>query len=259
MTVTNLERVALVRDPSSRLAEGLVTHIERQPVDLGLARKQHAAYIDALRDNGWRSQPVDPADDHPDSVFVEDALVVFGGLAIITRPGAESRRGETAAAEAAVTALGLEVARITGPGTLDGGDVLQAGRTVFVGRGGRTNAEGIRQLRRILDGRGKAVVAVPLREVLHLKSAVTRLPDGTFLMWPGYVDPILFGPVRMVPEESGAHVVPLGRDKVLLAASAPQTADLLADLGFTPVPVDISEYEKLEGCVTCLSVLVGER
>lgn len=246
--------IALVRRPSSRLAEGLVTHISRTPVDVGLARRQHDAYGAALGDAGWTVRDVVPAEDCPDSVFVEDTVVVCGSQAILTRSGAPQRRPETPGTESAVRAAGLRVARIEAPGTLDGGDVLQVGDVVYVGRGERTNGEGIRQLRRLLTGR--TVVPVPLGPVLHLKSAVTALPDGTFLTWPGLVDTALFPAVRTVDEEPGCHVVPLGGDRVLIAASAPKTAALLDDLGFTTVVVDISEFEKLEGCVTCLSVLV---
>jgi dimethylargininase len=153
----------------------------------------------------------------------------------------------------------LRTARIEEPGTLDGGDVLQAGRSVYVGRGGRTNGAGIRQLRALLAPLGRTVIAVPLGEVLHLKSAVTALPDGTFLLLPHLVPAGLFPAVRPVGEEGGCHVVPLGGDRVLIAASAPRTAQLLDDLGFTPVVVDISEFEKLEGCVTCLNVLLPGR
>ena len=135
--------------------------------------------------------------------------------------------------------------------------MLQAGHTVYVGRGARTNGEGIRQLRSLLAPLGRTVIAVPLGEVLHLKSAVTALPDGTFLLLPELVQARLFPPaVRLVAEEGGSHVVPLGGDRVLIAASASRTAELLDDLGFTPIVVDISEFEKLEGCVTCLSVLL---
>jgi dimethylargininase len=158
-----------------------------------------------------------------------------------------------------VRSLGLRTARIQQPGTLDGGDVLQAGHTVYVGRGGRTNGAGIRQLRALLAPLGRTVIAVPLGNVLHLKSAVTALPDGTFLLLPQLVPAGLFPAVRSVAEEDGCHVVPLGGDRVLIAASAPRTAELLDDLGFAPVVVDISEFEKLEGCVTCLSVLLPGR
>src|SRR5260370_21973223 len=140
-----------------------------------------------------------------------------------------------------------------------GGDVLQAGHTVYVGRGGRTNGAGISQLRALLAPLGRTVIAVPLGNVLHLKSAVTALPDGTFLLLPRLVPAGLFPAVRPVDEEGGCHVVPLGGDQVLIAESAPRTAELLDDLGFTPVVADISEFEKLEGCVTCLSVLLPGR
>jgi dimethylargininase len=267
--------VALVRRPGHRLAEGLVTHIERSAVDVGLAGRQHEAYLAALSGSGWRVREVEPAEDCPDSVFVEDAVVVCGQLAVLTRPGAPQRRPELAGVERAVRELGLRVARIEAPGTLDGGDVLQVGTTVYVGQGGRTDADGLRQLGELLAPEGRAVVGVPLGRVLHLKSAVTALPDGTVLMFPGLLEAAAFpgealgvlgyaknrlrlrSPgVRAVPEESGCHVVPLGGDRVLLAASAPRTAGLLRDLGLVPVVVDIGEFERLEGCVTCLSVLV---
>jgi len=150
----------------------------------------------------------------------------------------------------------VRVARITEPATLDGGDVLQVGRTVYVGRGGRTNGEGVRQLRALLAPLGRTVVAVGLGEVLHLKSAVTALPDGSLLGLPGVLDLARLPGVRVPPEAAGAHVVPLGGSTALIAASAPRTALWLGDLGFDLEVVDIGEFEKLEGCVTCLSVLI---
>ncbi|MGW3019736.1 dimethylargininase [Streptomyces longwoodensis] len=250
---------ALIRRPGPRLAEGLVTHVEREDVDVDLAVEQWEAYAQALRTHGWETVEVEPADDCPDAVFVEDAVVVFRNLALITRPGAESRRGETAGVEEAVARLGCSVNWIWEPGTLDGGDVLKVGDTVYVGRGGRTNAAGVQQLRAAFEPLGARVVAVPVSRVLHLKSAVTALPDGTVIGHIPKVDrPSLFPRFLSVPEESGAHVVLLGGDRLLLAASAPRTAELLTDLGFEVVVVDISEFEKLEGCVTCLSVRLRE-
>jgi len=249
----------LVRAPSSRLAEGIVTHIGRTAVDVALARVQHGAYAEALAASGWMVQQAPAAEDCPDSVFVEDTVVVCEDLAVLARPGAAARRAEVAGVAGILRSLGLRTARIQEPGTLDGGDVLQAGYTVYVGRGGRTNGEGIRQLRALLAPLGRTVIAVPLGNVLHLKSAVTALPDGTFLLLPRLVPAELFPAVRPVAEDGGCHVVPLGGDRVLIAASAPHTAGLLGDLGFTPVVVDISEFEKLEGCVTCLSVLLPGR
>jgi dimethylargininase len=208
---------------------------------------------------GWAIREVAAADDLPDCAFVEDTVVILGDLAVLARPGAAERRAEVAGADAAVHALGLEVARIEAPGTLDGGDVLQVGRTVYVGRGGRTNAEGIRQLRRHAATRGRTVVPVRLQGVLHLKSAITALPDGTFVTAdPSVFDPSPFPTMRLVPEQAGAHVVPIGGGGIVMAASAPRSAETFADLGFDVVAVDIGEFEKREGCVTCLSVLVGD-
>ncbi|MFC5212840.1 dimethylargininase [Streptomyces coerulescens] len=250
---------ALVRRPSPRLAEGLLTHIEREKVDVDLAVEQWEAYTEALRTHGWETIEVDPADDCPDSVFVEDTVVMYRNVALIARPGAESRRGETEGVEEAVASLGCSVNWIWEPGTLDGGDVLKVGDTIYVGRGGRTNAAGVQQLRAVFEPLGARVVAVPVSKVLHLKSAITALPDGTILGRIPQLDaPSLFPRFLPVPEESGAHVVLLGGDKLLIAASAPKTAELLADLGHETVPVDISEFEKLEGCVTCLSVRLRE-
>ncbi|MGV9451995.1 dimethylargininase [Streptomyces sp. NPDC003635] len=250
---------ALVRRPSPRLAEGLVTHIEREKVDVDLAKEQWEAYVEALRTHGWETVEVDPADDCPDSVFVEDTVVMYKNVALITRPGAEARRAETIGVEEAVASLGCSVNWIWEPGTLDGGDVLKVGDTIYVGRGGRTNAAGVQQVRAAFEPLGARVVAVPVSKVLHLKSAVTALPDGTVIGHIPKVDrPALFPRFLSVPEEAGGHVVLLGGHKLLISASAPKTAEFLADLGHEPVVVDISEFEKLEGCVTCLSVRLRE-
>ncbi|MGI5322133.1 dimethylargininase [Actinomadura nitritigenes] len=245
---------ALVRPPGPRLAEGIVTHIGRRPVDTALAARQHEAYVAALRASGRRVRAVPPADDHPDAVFVEDTVVVCGDLAVLGRSGETRRRGETSGTEQAVRELGLRVERIKAPGTLDGGDVLCVGDTVYVGRGARTNEEGICQLAHLLGGR--RVVPVDTRGCLHLKSAMTALPDGSLVGVPEMVDTSVLPFIRVVPEPAGAHVVPLGPDHVLMSASAPRTAARFAADGLRVTSVDISEFEALEGCVTCLSVLV---
>ena len=240
------------------MAQGLVTHAERVPADPALAARQHEAYVAALADAGWAIREVVPADVLPDSAFVEDTVVVCGELAVLARPCAPVRRAEVAGTEKAVRALWLEIERIEEPGTLDGGDVLRVGTTLYVGRGGRTNAEGIRQFRELAGPRGFTVVAVPLDHVLHLKSAITALPDGTIVVAdPSALDTSALAPLRTVPEEAGSHVVPIGGSSILLAASAPRSAELFADWGFDPIVVDIGEFEKLEGCVTCLSVLIA--
>ncbi len=245
---------ALVRSPSSRLAQGMVTHLERVAVEPVLAEEQWQNYVEALDDAGWQTVQVPPIDESPDGVFVEDTVVMIGDVAVLTHPGADSRRAEVDGAGHTLADLGYPIERI-GHGTLDGGDVLKVGRTVYVGRTLRTSAAGIASLRAICAPLGYTVVAVPVSKVLHLKSAVTALPDGSIIGYPPLVDdPGFFPHFRPMPEEGGSHVVDLGDGRMLMASSAPRSAELIADLGFTPVQVDISEFEKLEGCVTCLSV-----
>jgi dimethylargininase len=248
-------RRVLVRRPSPRLAEGLLTHIERTPVDVDLALRQWTSYAEALRAEGWRTIEVESADDCPDAAFVEDTVVVYGDLAVISRPGADQRRPETAGTEKTLRGLGYRIERIESPGTLDGGDVLKHDNRVWVGLSGRTNRAGVDQLRAHFRSFGAEVVGVPVAKVLHLKSAVTALPDGTVVGYPQLVDdPSVWPSFLPVPEEGGSHVVILGPEAVLMSASAPRSRELFEARGLRTVVVDISEYEKLEGCVTCLSV-----
>jgi dimethylargininase len=250
-----VNRRALVRRPGPSLDEGLLTHLERVPVDAEKARRQWFAYVAALQSEGWELHEVDPADDCPDAVFVEDTAVVYGDLAVITRPGADERKPETDGTEKALSGLGYTIAHIEQPGTLDGGDVLKHGGTVWVGVGGRTNQAGVDQLSTLLSPLGATVVGVPVTKVLHLKSAVTALPDGTVVGYDPLVDDATtFAAYLSVPEEPGAHVVLLDGSTVLMSASAPRTRELFESRGLRVVAVDISEYEKLEGCVTCLSI-----
>ena len=248
-------KVALVRAPASTLADGLVTHIKRKKVDLELADQQWDAYVAALNAAGWMTVEVEPRDDLADSVFIEDTVVMLGKLAVISNPGADSRKPEIEATEATLRDLGVEIDRIVSPGALDGGDVLKVGKTIYVGRGGRTNGEGIRQLRAIAAKQGYTVVAVPVTKALHLKTAVTALPDGTVIGYPPLVDDQgIFDRFLPVPEAHGTAVVVLAPDTVLMSSSAPKSAELFRELGYRVITVDISEFEKLEGCVTCLSV-----
>lgn len=254
---------ALVRRPGPKLADGLVTHIERSPIDVDLALEQWERYVAALTEHGWTTHEVEPADDCADAVFVEDAVVVFDDLAVVTRPGAESRQPETAGAGAAAAAAGLEIHRITDPGTLDGGDVLKVvtdeQKTAYVGVGGRTNPQAVAQLAFLLSPRGWFVRPVPVHKVLHLKSAVTALPDGTIIGYPDLVDDATaFDRFLAVPEPEGAHVVLVGGNRLLMSSNAPRSAELFRSLGYEPVGVDIGEFEKLEGCVTCLSVRIRD-
>jgi dimethylargininase len=250
-----VEKRALVRRPGPALAEGLVTHIARTPVDGDLAVRQWQGYVDALRAEGWETVEVPPADDCPDAVFVEDTVVVHGDLAVLARPGADRRRPEVPGTEETLRQLGYRIDRIEAPGTLDGGDVLEHDGTVWVGTGGRTDDAGAQQLAALLSPLGARVVPVPVSRVLHLKSGVTALPDGTVIGHEPLVDdPARWPSFLPVPEAEGAHVVPLDGSTVLMSASAPATRALLEGRGLRVVAVDITEFERLEGCVTCLSV-----
>ncbi|MBS1697109.1 MAG: N(G),N(G)-dimethylarginine dimethylaminohydrolase [Actinobacteria bacterium] len=249
----------LVRRPSPRLADGELTHLERVPVDPELAQRQWEAYVEVYRSLGWDVVDIEPDDTHADGVFVEDTVVMFGDLALLTRPGADSRRGEIDTTRAALERAGIPFAEIEAPGTLDGGDVLKVGRTVYVGQTLRTNPEGIRQMDALLAPRGWTVVPVQVTRVLHLKSGVTALPDGTVIGYPPLVDDASIYPRFLaVPEEHGTAVVVLDDRTVLMSSDAPQSAQLFRDRGLTVITTPITEFEKLEGCVTCLSVRVRD-
>jgi dimethylargininase len=248
---------ALVRAVPDTLADGELTYLERQPVDVSVARGQHRAYRALLASLGVDVVELPPLPDHPDSVFVEDVLVVVDDLAIITRPGAPSRRGEIVGLRAALEPLGLRVAELAAPATLDGGDVLQIEDTLYVGRTTRTNAAAHAQLAALVEPLGRRVVPVDVTGCLHLKTAAGALPDGALLYVDGWVDATAFGdrPAIAVPEPSGADVLLVG-DVVVLLVSAPLTRELISERGFRTEPIDLSELEKVEAGPTCPSVLL---
>ena len=250
-------KLALVRRPSHKMADGIVTHIEKSAVSYDLGLRQWEGYVKALNDNGWETVEVEPAPDCPDSVFIEAPVFVYGDLAIITRSGAPERRAEVAGVEKAVRDAGYRVAYIKEPGTVDGGDILKFDGKVWVGQtpGGRTNEEGVRQLAEYLKEFDAEVIPVEMTKVLHLKSGVTALYDGTVVGYKPLVDdPTVWDKFMEVPEEPGSHVVLLEDNKILMSAAAPKSKELFESMGYEVVAVDIGEYEKLEGCVTCLSV-----
>lgn len=249
----------LVRRPSPKLEDGEITHIERTPVNADLALAQWHDYTDAFRERHWEVVEIAPADTHPDGVFVEDTVVMFGDRAVLTRPGADSRRDEIDTTRETLLRLGIEFDEITAPATLEGGDVLKVGDTVYVGRSSRTNAAAIQQLRELLEPRRWRVIEVPVTRCLHLKTGITALPDGTIIGYPPVVDdPGMFENFLAVPEATGTAVVVLNEETVLLSSDAPQTAALLRARGLTVIERPITEFEKLEGCVTCLSVRVRD-
>lgn len=250
---------ALTREVSRAIADCQLTHLPRVPIDLEVARTQHAAYERALESLGFPVQRVAEAPALADSVFVEDVAVVFPELAVMTRPGAESRRAE---GEAVAEVLGRHrpLARIEPPGTLDGGDVLVLDKDVVVGDTSRSNAEGVAQLARLLAPHGYRVRHVPVHGALHLKTAVTRVGERVLLVNPAWVDVQLF-PGWMVlsvdqAEPFAANALWLG-GAVILSDSFPRTRARLQAMGIRVVPVPASELAKAEGGVTCCSLIVS--
>jgi dimethylargininase len=253
--------VAIVRDVSPALARCELTYREREAIDLERAVGEHAGYVRVLRELGLEvvSLPADAA--YPDCCFVEDVAIVLDELAVITRPGAESRRGESPVVAQALAAF-RQVLPVQPPGTLDGGDVLIVGRKIFVGRTLRTNNAGIESLRAIVSPHGYDVVGVPVKGCLHLKSAVTALDEQTLVANTAWIDSETFRGYEIVPvppeEPGGANVLSI-RGRVLVSAGSHLTRALLERRGSSVIPVRIHEFEKAEAAVTCKSLVFRRR
>src|ERR1019366_1129393 len=248
--------VALTRAVPQSISRCELTHLDRNPIDIELARTQHQAYEEALSDAGCRIERLPAANELPDSVFVEDTAIVLDEVAVITRPGAQPRRPETASVADALRSY-RDLVFIKPPAILDGGDVLRIGRNVFVGQSTRTNAEGCRQLSAALNPIGYSVQAVPPRGCLHLKSAVTAFSDDGVVINQEWVDASLFRGLHVItvdPSEPSAANVPRVADVLLCATAFPRTAQLLRDAGANVRMVDVSELAKAEGALTCCSV-----
>lgn len=250
--------IAITREVSPAIADCELTHLERVPIDLRVARAEHAAYERALEDAGCEVRRLPSDADQPDAVFVEDAAVVLDEVAVITRPGAESRRAETAVVAGALAAL-RPVVELRAPATLDGGDVLRIGRRLLVGIGGRTNAEGVEQLRALAAPLGYEVRALPVRGCLHLKTAATLAAHDLVLYNPEWADAEWFDGLRLLavhPDEPFAANVLLANGRAIHGAHFPRTRERLESAGVHVVPVPAGELAKAEGAVTCCSVLV---
>jgi dimethylargininase len=251
--------LALTRAVSPLMADCELTHVPRVPIDVDLAVNQHAVYERVLEGLGFTVHRLEAAPDLPDSVFVEDAAVVLDEVAIVTRPGAASRRPETAAVATALARL-RPIERIVEPGTLDGGDVLWIGRRLFVGRSRRTNDEGIGQLRAIVERFGWTVHPLSIERHLHLKSAVTAVAADTLLIDPRAVPADVFDGYRLIeidPRETSAANALLAHDTVIYPDAFPATAERLRAAGIRLQLVDVSEIAKAEGGVTCCSILIA--
>ena len=250
-------RVAITRKVSPEIGRCELSYLEREPIDVGLAERQHLAYEHCLEDLGCvvTSLPYDPT--LPDSVFVEDTAIVLDELAVITRPGAASRRPETASVAAALTPW-RPLFHLGTQGTLDGGDVLVVGRRIFVGRSLRSDEAGYGQLRVLLAPRGYTVVPVALRGCLHLKSAVTAVAADRLLVNPAWVDGSVFaglGTVEVDPAEPrAANALRIG-DSVVFPAAFERTRRRLEGAGIGVVTIDVSELARAEGAVSCCSLV----
>jgi dimethylargininase len=252
--------LALTHLPSPHMEHCQLTHRARAPIDHALAARQHAAYCQVLRDCGARVVTLDANRDLPDCVFIEDTAVVLDEVAILTPMGTAARRPEPAGVEPELRKH-RPVERIEPPATVEGGDVLRVGRTLFVGLSSRTNRAGVDALEAIVRRHGYAVVAVPVAACLHFKTACTALDDGRLLVNPAWLDvrPLRGFELVRVPDEEpwAANALPIG-DKVCVAAGHPRTAELVRGLGFDVREIDLSEFAKAEGGVTCLSIVLSE-
>lgn len=247
---------ALVRQPCRNLVNGLSAAGLGRP-DHRRALEQHDAYVAALRACGLAVTVLDADESYPDSVFIEDTAVLCDSLAVVTRPGAPSRRGEEEAVSRALEALFRERETILSPGTLEGGDVMRAGDRFYVGLSARTNEEGARQLAAALRRRGQEVVPVPLREFLHLKTGVSYLEDNRLLACGELLGhPLLssFETIPVPPAECYAANSLWLNGRVLVPAGFPLTLDAVARAGYEALPVDVSEFRKLDGGLSCLSL-----
>jgi dimethylargininase len=257
----SIRRIAVTHVPPESLEQGERSFVGRDPIDMERARAQHVAYCDLLYTLGCEVVILNANHAYPDAVFVEDTAVVLDEIAILASPGAESRRGEVVGIEAELVNHRV-IARIELPGTLDGGDVVLAGRVILVGKSARTNEEGATQLARLVAPHGYVVRRVGLHDCLHLKSACCALPDGRLLVNPKWVelkDLRGFDIVEVHADEPfAADVLTIGRT-VVSAAAHPQTAALIGALGFDSRTVDLSEFAKAEGGVTCLSLILQAR
>ena len=252
---------ALVRPPGATFADGLTT-AGLGPPDLPTALVQHAAYVAALAACGLSVTTLSPDDRFPDSTFVEDTAVLLRGLAVLCRPGAPSRAGEVEAIRPALEAFFPSPVAIEAPGKVDGGDVCEAGDHVFIGISERTNEEGARQLASLLSTRGLGTTLVDVREIpglLHLKSGIAWLGGTTLALTESLAarkELEGWTPLLVSPGEDYASNAVLVNGRVLLAAGFPRFESAVRALGLPAVPLDMSEFRKLDGGLSCLSLRV---
>jgi dimethylargininase len=244
--------IAITRDVPRTIAKCELTHIDRMPIDYAVAADQHERYRRLLASLGCTVISLPGDDQYPDSVFVEDTAIVLDDLAVITRPGADSRRGETRAVADALAPY-RRLVHIEAPATLDGGDVLVLDDRIYVGLSTRTNEAGIGQLRELTR---REVIPVPMQGALHLKSAITRVSRDSLLVNRAWVDVAPFGGWTLI-DAAEPNALLIG-DVVVYPSAFPETAAVLRSRGIDVRTVDADELAKAEGGVTCCSLLVEE-
>jgi dimethylargininase len=250
--------VALTRAISPLIGECELTHLDRTPIDIHLAEKQHEAYEEALEKMGYSVRRIPETPHLPDGVFVEDTAVVFPEVGIITRPGADSRRPEIKTMAETLDQY-RELRFIEEPGTMDGGDVLVLGKSVFVGISQRTNKEAIKQFRDILTPFGYSITGVPVTQCLHLKTGIAVIDEGLLLINPEWIDAGLFPDHHceaIHPEEPFGANIMRKDNRALCPAAFKHSLDWLDSRGYDVIAIDQSEMAKAEAGLTCCSVLV---
>lgn len=250
--------IAITRDVSPRFNECEITHIERSPIDVHIARAQHHTYVQALKELGCAVLELPAEDDLPDSVFVEDTAVILRDVAILTRPGADSRKPETDSIASALAPY-REIVRIQPPATVDGGDVLVLGKKIYVGMSSRSSLDAVTQMNNLLGKYGYETQGVELRDCLHLKSAVTRVDDETLLINRKWVDIENFEGRKLIDidpsEPFAANCLPIN-NSIIYPTAFPKTTSRLEASGYQVQPVNVDELAKAEGAVTCCSLIV---
>lgn len=250
--------IAITREISPRFNECEITHIERTPINLDIARSQHREYVNTLKKLECHVVELPAETDLPDSVFVEDTAFILPEVAVITRPGADSRKPET---ESIIQALSpyKKLIHVHQPATVDGGDVLVTGKNIYVGLSTRSNQKAIEQLNDMLGNYGYTVTGVQLRDCLHLKSAVSRVDDKTLLINKNWVDTSHFENLEWIEvdpsEPFAANCLPIG-DTIIYPTSFPKTRTRLEEHGFQVAAVEVDELAKAEGAVTCCSLVI---
>lgn len=251
--------VAITRKISPRFSECEITHIERTPIDMNIARQQHDTYVNLLTELGCNVIELPEEQNLPDSVFVEDVAFILPEAAVITRPGADSRKPET---QSIIPHLAkhLPLVHIVEPATVDGGDVLVLGKKIYVGMSTRSNQAAIDQLTKLLAQYGYTVQGVEMTDCLHLKTAVTKVDDKTLLINPNWVDVKNFPEYDLIEvhasEPFAANCLPIN-GKIIYPITFPETRKRLEEKGYSIAPMDLSELAKAEGAVTCCSLIIN--